>query len=306
MKFKITPKQYRMLTEQSADSDVRNFFSAEKGKVHLLSPIPTARITAAEAIKRILKSENKRYSFGDDIDLNELSLVNRIRFGIYLNEIMKEKGQVRGLAFEGFMAGLLDGILPNKTNYWFDYRILDGTIEQKFRESPTDNPQLKTFARFYETYPEYKGLLELPNTTEEIINRKLEMLNKPNFLPDYFIFSYVTKLKIGYEISNRVLTKDEVIKIVMDPENNKEPQSKGQTAIRLSHTKLGPVDFVIKTPRYTDKELADFIKLNPKEQAVISAFGKHSRHIRPDVIKDLTKNLDEFIESLIEIQEEYG
>lgn len=305
MKFKITNKQFKLLKE-SVDPEVQDFFSSEKGKVHLLGPIPTTRIAAADAIKRILKSENKQYKFGDNIDLNELSLINRIRFGVYLDQIMKEKGQVRGLAFEGFMTGLFGGNLPNQVNYWFDYRVSNNTFEQKFRESLKDNPQLKTFSNFYEKNPEYKGLLKLPNTSDEIIKKKLEMLNKPEFLPDYFVFSYATKLTVGYEISNRVLTKDEVIDIVIEPENNLAPQSSGQTAIRISYTKLGPVDFTIKTPRYTDKELSDFIKLNPKERAMISAFGKHSDHIRPDVIKDLAKNLDSFIESLIEIQEEYG
>lgn len=303
MKFKITKQQYKLITE-SVDPDVQDFFSAEKGKFHLLAPIPISRTTASDVIKRILKSENKRYFFGEDIDLNELSLVNRLRFGVYLDEVLSEVG-TRGHNYEGFMSGLFDGYLPKDTNYWFDYRIREGTVEQKFIKSVGESPQLKTYSNFIKNNPQYNGLLEKPNTPE-IIKEKIQMLNSPEFLTDIYIFS--TKRiepRKGYVIENYVIYKDEMIKILMNPENLKEPKQKGQVALRIPGKTLGSVDFTITTPRYKSSELQELVKLNDKERAIMMAFGKHSRHIRPDVIKDLSKNLDVFIESLIEIQEEY-
>jgi len=303
MKLKITHRQYKLLTE-SVDRDVQDFFSAEKGKFHLLAPIPISRTTASEVIKRILKSENKKYFFGDDIDLNELSLVNRLRFGVYLDEVLSEVG-TRGHNYEGFMSGLFDGYLPKDTNYWFDYRIREGSVEQKFIKSSGESPQLKTYANFIKNNPQYDGLLEKQNTPE-IIKQKIQMLNSPEFLTDIYIFSTKTpETGKGYRIENYVVYKDEMIKILMNPDNLREPKQKGQTALRIPSRVLGEIDFTIITPRYKSSELQELVKLNEKERAVLTAFGKHSEHIRPDVIKDLTKNLDEFIESLIEIQEEY-
>ena len=303
MKFKITHTQYKKLTE-SLDPDVQDFFSVEKGKFHLLAPIPISRTTASEVIKRILKSENKKYFFGDDIDLNELSLVNRLRFGVYLEEVLSEVG-TRGHNYEGFMAGLFDGYLPKDTNYWFDYRIREGSVEQKFIKSSGESPQLKTYANFIKNNPQYEGLLDKQNTPE-IIKQKIQMLNSPEFLTDIYIFSTKTpEPGKGYRIDNYVVYKDEMIKILMNPNNLREPKQKGQTALRIPASVLGGIDFTIITPRYKSSELQELVKLDEKERAVLSAFGKHSEHIRPDVIKDLSKNLDEFIESLIEIQEEY-
>ena len=304
MKLKITPSQFKIIKENVIDKDVEDFFSAEKGKFHLLAPIPINRTTASEVIKRILKSENKRYLFGQDIDLNQLSLVNRLRFGVYLDELLTETA-TRGHNFEGFMSGLFDGYLPKDTNYWFDYRIVDGTVEQKFLRSSTESPQLKTYANFIKEHPEYTGTLEKPNTPENI-KEKLRMLNEPNFLTDFYVFSTKKGTQsTGYQIENYVIPKEEMIQILLNPENIKAPKIQGQIALRISYTKLGDVDFTITTPRYKASELNDLVKLSDKEQAVLTAFGKHSDHIRPDVIKDITKMLPEFIESLIQAQENY-
>lgn len=304
MKLKITPKQLKVIEENIIDKDVEDFFSVEKGKFHLLAPIPINRTTASEVIKRILKSENKKYLFGQDIDLNDLSLINRLRFGVYLDELLTELS-TRGHNFEGFMAGVFDGYLPKDTNYWFDYRIIDGTVEQKFLRSSSESPQLKTYSNFIKQHPEYDGLLEQPNTPENL-KEKVKMLNEPEFLTDYYIFS--TKKgssNNGYKIENYVIPKEEMIQILLNPENIKAPKVQGQTALRISYTKLGDIDFTVTTPRYKASELNDLVKLSEKEQAVLTAFGKHSDHIRPDVIKDITKMLPEFIESLIQAEENY-
>jgi len=304
MKVLITKKQFNVIKE-SVDQEVEDFFSAEKGRFYLFGPIPTNRTTGSEAIKRILKSENKRFEFGENVDLNELSIVNRLRFGVYLKELLKEK-TTRGNNFEGFMSGLFDGYLPKDTNYWFDFRIRNGTVEQKFRENLKDSPQLKTYAKFIEKHPEYSDLLKQSNTPE-IIEQKLKMLNEPEFLTDFYVFSYEIDNgpNQGYRIDNYVITKDEMIQILLNPKNIVKSQQKGQTALRISYTVLGNVDFTITTPRYSATELKDLIKLSEKEKAVWTAFGKHGDHIRPDVIKDITKDLPKFIELLINAEENY-
>lgn len=303
MKIKISPQQLRILKEDFIDKEVEDFFSTEKGKFHLLAPIPTSRMTAAEVIKRILKSENKRYDIGDNIDLNELSLINRLRFGVYLDTILNDL-ETRGTNFEGFMAGILDGWLPNEINYPFDFRTLQGTVEQKFIRNTSESPQIKSFAKFIAKHPEYDGLL-LKDNTPENLRLKYKMLNEPGFLNDYYIFTTQSGNKnSGYRLDNYVLTKDELIQIFINPENVKAAKQ-GKTALRISYTKLGDVDFTITTPRYKASELNELVKLNEKEQAVLSAFGKHSDHIRPDVIKDITKILPEFIELLIQANEKY-
>ena len=305
MKIKITSQQLKIIKENFIDQDVDDFFSAEKGKFHLLAPIPINRTTASEVIKRILNSENKKYIFGQDVNLNELSLVNRLRFGVYLDDLLGETA-TRGHNFEGFMAGIFDGNLPKDTNYWFDYRINGvGAIEQKFLRSSSESPQLKTYSNFIKKHPQYRGLLEQPNSPENL-KEKIKMLNEPEFLVDYYVFSTKkVNAGTGYNIENYVITKEEMIQILLNPENIKAPKVKGQTALRISYTKLGNVDFTITTPRYNPSELNELLKLNEKEQAVLRAFGKHSDHIRPDVIKDITKILPEFIELLIQANEKY-
>ena len=304
MKVILTKEQFSSIKEV-VDQEVDDFFNAEKGRFHLFAPIPINRTTASEVIKRILKSENKRYQFGQDIDLNDLSLVNRLRFGVYLDELLTELG-TRGHNYEGFMTGIYDGYLPKDTNYWFDYRIREGTVEQKFIKSNAESPQLKTYASLIKKHPEYEGVLELPNTPQNI-QKKLKMLNENEFLTDLYIFSTKTESGQGkgYKIENYVITKEEMVQILLNPDNLLAPKTKGLTALRISSKVLGSVKFTITTPRYKMSELQDLVKLTDKEQEVMSAFGKHSEHIRPDVIKDITKELANFIELLINVEEKY-
>jgi hypothetical protein len=170
----------------------------------------------------------------------------------------------------------------------------------------SESPQIKSYAKFIKKHPEYEGLLEKTNTSLEIMQKKMKMLNEPEFLVDFYVFSVKASLpNKGYRIDNYVIEKKEMVGILLEPKNLKAPK-KGQLVIRIPSKFLGKVDFSITTPRYKASELSDLVKLEPKEKEVLEAFGYHRKHIRPDVIKDLTKNLPEFIEKLIEIQEKYG
>ena len=111
---------------------------------YLYNPIPVIKQEAASVIQNILNSKKITYVFGEDVDLNEMDVVNKMRFKDYITRVVKYK-EVRGHAIEGLMAGLFDGVLNESKSGLWDYQIRQGQVEQKYINDMSENPSIGSF-----------------------------------------------------------------------------------------------------------------------------------------------------------------
>ena len=98
-----------------------------KNKFYLYNPIPIVKQEAVFVIQEILDAYGLNFEWGQDVDLNSLNVVNRLRFEDYINRIVKYK-EIRGHAIEGLMAGLFNGVLNESKSGIWDYKISQGDV----------------------------------------------------------------------------------------------------------------------------------------------------------------------------------
>ena len=60
---------------------------ADKNIFYLYNPIPIVKQEAVPVIQAILRTHGLNYEFGEDVDLNQLDVVNRMRFKDYINRV---------------------------------------------------------------------------------------------------------------------------------------------------------------------------------------------------------------------------
>jgi hypothetical protein len=68
-----------------------------KNKFYLYNPIPIVKQEAVYVIQEILDAYELNFDWGQDVNLNSLNVVNRLRFEDYINRIVKYK-EIRGHA----------------------------------------------------------------------------------------------------------------------------------------------------------------------------------------------------------------
>lgn len=270
---------------------------------YLYNPIPIVKNEAAFVINKILKSKKISYTWGENIDLNELDAVNRMRFKNYINRIL-ENTEVRGHAIEGMMVGLYGGVLNSQKSGLWDYETSKGKVEQKYSQDFSENPSIGSFTSALnrlgdENLKIIKNILsqygdERMNifyvNDEELIDFKVRILQ--DVISD---FVAVTSAD-GEKIKTYYLTKEQCITYFVDAKNISAARKKNTNELRVKGSLFVNYgqSFEIKFPQVTDEEYEKYLKVSENESMVSRIFGPYHNKIRPDILNWINDNKEEF------------
>ena len=270
---------------------------------YLYNPIPIVKNEAAYVINRILKSKKISYTWGDDIDLNTLDAVNRMRFKNYITRIL-ENTEVRGHAIEGMMVGLYGGTLNSQKSGLWDYETNRGKVEQKYSQNFSENPSIGSFTSALNRLGE-ENLKIIKNILSKYGDDRMNIF----YVNDEGLTEY--KVKILEEIisdfvavtsaddekiTTYYLTKEQCINYFVDAKNISAARKKNTNELRVKGSLFinNGESFEIKFPQVTDEEYEKYLKVNSGELEVSRIFGPYHNKIRPDILNWINTNKDEF------------
>lgn len=283
---------------------IENKLISESNKLfYLYNPIPIVKQEAAAVIQNILKSKKITYTFGEDVDLNELDVVNKMRFKDYINRVVKYK-EIRGHAIEGLMAGLFDGILNESKSGLWDYQIRQGQVEQKYINDMSENPSIGSFTNILNSLePEniniIKNILEkygVSGTNLFLVNDDELTPFKRQILEQMLVDIIAVTTKVGNNLVTSYIEKPEAIELFTDAKNIFNPRKKSGNELRVSLKTLveNGKTFKIITPSIKQKEYDEYLVVSGQENEVSKIFGEFSNKIRPDVLNWIVNNKEEF------------
>ncbi len=270
---------------------------------YLYNPIPIVKNEAANVINRILKSKKMSYTWGEDIDLNTLDAVNRMRFKNYITRIL-ENTEVRGHAIEGMMVGLYGGNLNSQKSGLWDYETSRGKVEQKYSQNFSENPSIGSFTSALnrigdENLKIIKNILSKYGddrmnifyvNDEELTEYKVKILE--DVISDFVAVTSADDEKI----TTYYLTKQQCITYFVDAKNISAARKKNTNELRVKGSLFinNGESFEIKFPQVTDEEYEKYLKVNEKEASVSKIFGPYYNKIRPDILNWINNNKEEF------------
>jgi len=270
---------------------------------YLYNPIPIVKQEAAAVIQNILKSKKITYTFGEDVDLNELDVVNKMRFKDYINRVVKYK-EIRGHAIEGLMAGLFDGILNESKSGLWDYQIRQGQVEQKYINDMSENPSIGSFTNILNSLgPENINIIKNILDKYGVSGTNLFLVNddeltpfKRQILEQMLVDIIAVTTKVGNNLITSYIEKPEAIELFTDAKNIFNPRKKGGNELRVSLKTLieNGKTFKIITPSIKQKEYDEYLVVSGQEGEVSKIFGEFSNKIRPDVLNWIVNNKEEF------------
>ena len=278
--------------------------STENSKLfYLYNPIPIIKQEASVVIQNILKSKKITYTFGEDVDLNEMDTVNRMRFRDYINRIVKYK-EVRGHAIEGLMAGLFDGVLNETKSGLWDYQVRPGQVEQKFVNDMSENPSIGSFTSLItklggESVANIKNIIEnlgYTGTNLFLVNDDELTPYKTQILNDMLVDITCVTTKFGNKLVSYYLTKENAVELFSDANNIYNPRKKGSNELRVSlktFVENGNM-FEIIIPKVNQKEYEEYLLITQNKSQVSKIFGPFANKIRPDVLNWIIANKEEF------------
>lgn len=280
---------------------MKKLIKEDKNKFYLYNPIPIVKQEASEVIQRILRTHGLSFEFGKDVDLNQLDTVNKMRIRDYINRVVKYK-EIRGHAIEGLMCGLFNGNLNTSQSGSWDYSVSIGTVEQKYIEDDSESPVIGGYKKVLDSLgPEVNTIVK--NVTEKYGESNIFLINdddlteiKKNVLAGMIADIVCISTKITNRIQSYYFTKENFVNIFSDANNCSAPKQKGgnQLRIKSSAVRSQAIIFDIITPKISQKEYDDFLNINQEEQAVAQIFGPFSNKIRPDILKWIKDNKEQF------------
>lgn len=280
---------------------MKKVIKENKNKFYLYNPIPIVKQEASEVIQRILRTHDLSFEFGKDVDLNQLDTVNKMRMKDYINRIVKYK-EIRGHAIEGLMCGLYNGNLNTSQSGSWDYSVAPGTVEQKYIEDEGESPVIGGYKQVLTSLgPEVNAIVK--NVTEKYNESNIFLINddelteiKKNVLAGMTADIVCVSTKIIDRIRSFYFSKENFIEIFSDANNCSAPKQKGgnQLRIKSSAVRAQGITFDIIVPKISQQEYDDFLNINQEEQAVAQIFGPFSNKIRPDILKWIKNNKEQF------------
>jgi len=282
----------------------RKLIKEDNNLFYLYNPIPIVKQEAVIVIQTILRTHGISYQFGETVDLNELDVVNRMRFENYIDRLIQYK-EIRGHTIEGLMAGLFDGTLnTNKSGIW-DYEVSQGKIEQKYLEKDTESPSIGGFTTALnnlgpEVKKEIKYLLETTYGRKDMnlfmVNDDSLTLYKKNILEAVLTDITAITFNSGDRLKTFYLTKNQAIDLFSDMKNVREPRKLGSNELRVSSAVLkdNGSSFDIIKPVVSDDEKKPYLDLTKEDRAIAKIFGPYSGKIRPDILNWIQKNKEQF------------
>lgn len=280
---------------------MKKVIKEESTKFYLYNPIPIVKQEAAEVIQRILRVHDFSFEFGQDVDLNRLDTVNKLRMNDYINRIVKYK-EIRGHAIEGLMCGLFKGKLNTTQSGSWDYTVAPGTVEQKYIEDEGESPVIGGYKQVLLTLGDEVNAV-VKNITEKYGEPNIFLINdeelveiKKNVLAGMTADIVCISTKIVGRIRSYYFTKENFINLFSDANNCSAPKQKGgnQLRIKSSVVRSEGISFDIIIPKISQKEYDDFLNVDQEEQVVAQIFGPFSNKIRPDILKWIKNNKEEF------------
>jgi len=280
---------------------MRKVIKEDKNKFYLYNPIPVVKQEASEVIQRILRTHDLSFEFGKDVDLNQLDTVNKMRMKDYISRIVKYK-EIRGHAIEGLMCGLYNGNLNTSQSGSWDYSVAPGTVEQKYIEDEGESPVIGGYKQVLTSLgPEVNAIVD--NIIQKYSESNIFLINddelteiKKNVLAGMTADIVCISTKIIDRVRSYYFTKDNFIEIFSDANNCSAPKQKGgnQLRIKSSAVRSQGITFDIIIPKISQKEYDDFLNINQEEQAIAQVFGPFSNKIRPDILKWIKNNKEQF------------
>lgn len=270
---------------------------------YLYNPIPVIKQEAAAVIQNILKSKKITYVFGEDVDLNEMDVVNKMRFKDYITRVVKYK-EVRGHAIEGLMAGLFDGVLNESKSGLWDYQIRQGQVEQKYINDMSENPSIGSFTNILNSLgDENLNIIKNILTKYGVSGTNLFLVNddeltpfKRQILEQMLVDIISVTTKVGNNLVTYYIEKPQAIELFLDAKNIYNPRKKGGNELRVSLKTLleNGNTFKIIIPSISQKEYDEYLVISGEESKVSKIFGEFSNKIRPDVLNWIINNKEEF------------
>jgi hypothetical protein len=278
---------------------------ADNKYFYLYNPIPIVKQEAAHVIQNILKSKKITYVFGEDVDLNEMDVVNKMRFKDYITRVTKYK-EVRGHAIEGLMAGLFDGVLNEQKSGLWDYQIRQGQVEQKYGNDMSENPSIGSFTNALNRLGE-DAINDIKNTLSKygITGTNLFVVNDPELdeykktiLTDILADIIAVTTKRGNNLVTYYVTKSEAVELFSNAENIYSPRKKGTNELRVSMSSIvsNGNSFKIIIPSISQKEYDEYLSISEDETNISKIFGPFAGKIRPDILNWIMNNKETFKE----------
>jgi hypothetical protein len=274
-----------------------------KNKFYLYNPIPIVKQEAVYVIQEILDAYGLNYDWGQDVDLNSLNVVNRLRFEDYINRIVKYK-EIRGHAIEGLMAGLFNGTLNESKSGIWDYKINQGEVEQKFLNDNTESPSIGGFTTALTSLGS-EAVANIKNTLSkyDITGTNLFLVNDDS-LTEYKkeilrkILVDITCITIDSDdrLKTYYLTKENAVELFSDASYIRKPRKLGSNELRVSSDvfiKKGSSFDIIK-PIVSDEERKEYLEVSQRDEEVAKIFGPYGGKIRPDILNWIEQNKEEF------------
>lgn len=284
-------EKIRIITEEDA-----NLF-------YLYNPIPIVKQEAVFVIQKILEAYNLSFDWGETIDLNDMNVVNKLRFKDYIERIIQYK-EIRGHAIEGLMAGLYGGKLNESKSGIWDYEMKEGQVEQKFLNDKTESPSIGGFTNALNSLGKDKvddikniiSNLGQKGTNLFLVNSDEITEYKKQILRDILVdITAITYPQDG-QLTTYFLTKERAVELFSDAKNIRKPRKMGSNELRVSSDvfiKNGS-SFAIIKPKVTDQEEKEYIQLSERDVEVSKIFGPYSGKIRPDILNWIQQNKEEF------------
>jgi ferredoxin-fold anticodon binding domain-containing protein len=281
----------------------KKIISEDSRYFYLYNPIPIIKQEDALVIQNILKSKKITYVFGEDVDLNEMDAVNKMRFKDYINRVVKYT-EVRGHAIEGLMAGLFDGVLNESKSGLWDYQIRQGQVEQKYINDASENPSIGSFTSLLnqlggDNIAIIKNVLnnlKFNGTNIFLVNDNELTEFKKQILESMLVDITAVTTKVGNDLVTYYLTKNQAIELFSDAENIYNPRKKGSNELRVSFKTFSEFgnSFKITIPSINQKEYDEFLTISSDEMEISKIFGPFSNKIRPDILNWIVKNKEQF------------
>jgi len=280
---------------------MRKVIKEESTKFYLYNPIPIVKQEAAVVIQRILKTHGISYTFGQDVDLNQLDVVNRMRLKDYIVRVLKYK-EVRGHNIEGLMCGLFNGKLNDKKSGEWDYVVPEGTVEQKYVEDISESPVIGSYKSVLFSLPE-DVLRTIANITDKYGENNIFLINDPELdmfkrmvLEKIIVDNVCVSTKGVQKITNYYFTKEDFINVFIDAKNCSASKQKDSYQLRIKSSAIVSKGkrFDILIPKISPQEYKEYLSVTGEEQQVAQIFGPYSNKIRPDILKWIKDNKEEF------------
>ena len=276
---------------------------ADKNIFYLYNPIPIVKQEAVPVIQAILRTHGLNFEFGENVDLNQLDVVNRMRFKDYVNRVVKYK-EIRGHAIEGLMAGLFGGYLnTSKSDIW-DYEVRQGKVEQKFLNDSGESPSIGSFTSALNNLgPEI--IEDIKNTLSKydvkgmnlfLVNDDSLKLYKKNILETVLTDITAITFKTVDRLKTYYLMKNEAVELFSNSKNIMRPRKAGSNELRVSSDvfiKNGS-SFDIIDAKVKPEEYKRYMEVTKEDEEVAKIFGPYGGKIRPDILNWIQQNKEQF------------